>query len=270
MKEENIYTPQKARIEAIVPKTYDVLLFKVPVPPGTVYRPGQFFMVSVWGSGEIPISVGSHIKYSEMLHLYIRKVGFVSSAIHALRKGDDLWIRGPYGNGFPLDPAKRKEIIIVAGGIAMAPLRPLLYEFADGSGDYGKVGLIYGSRRPLDAVFAGEVEIYRRMGIDVTVTVDGKNGKWEGNVGLVTDYLGGIDADFKSAVAYVCGPEIMIRKVCRDLERMGMPPERIITTLEAHMKCGVGKCGHCYAGCKYICTDGPVFSYKEIKEYQLL
>jgi len=269
MNRTNVYLPLKARVKAVVQKTADVNLYELELPGKIDYMPGQFFMVSVWGAGEVPISIASHRKYSESLQLCIRKVGLVTSFIHRLKEGDTVWIRGPYGNGFPLDIARGKDIVIVAGGIGIAPLRPLLHEFP-GNKEYGNVALIYGSRDPDDIIFRDEVETWKQRGVDVIVTVDRQNGKWGGNVGLVTDFFSNIKSDLHSAVAYVCGPEIMIKNVIRDLNLMGMPQDMIITTLEAHMKCGVGKCGHCYAGCKYICTDGPVFSYREIREYELI
>ncbi|GBE00489.1 anaerobic sulfite reductase subunit B [bacterium BMS3Abin07] len=270
MKRVNIYTPFRAEIKEIEKKTADVNLYRIALPKRIKYSPGQFFMVSVWGAGEVPISITSHSAFSDGLELCVRKAGFVTSLIYNAEEGTDIWLRGPYGNGFPLDIAGNSDIVLIAGGIGMAPLRPLIYEFTNRNKKYGNVKLVYGSKYPDDVIFRDEIEVYKQMGAKVIVSVDRKNGEWDGNVGFVTDFLGSIKADMVSAVAYVCGPEIMIKNVTRDLSLMGMPHEKIITTLEAHMKCGVGKCGHCYAGCKYICTDGPVFSYKEIREYQLM
>jgi sulfhydrogenase subunit gamma (sulfur reductase) len=269
MKTRNIYTPFQTRIESIQQETADVKLLRVSMPKGTTYVPGQFYMVSVWGAGEVPISITSHPHESELLELCIRKAGFVTSAIDGLQKGEVLWLRGPYGNGFPLEIAQGAKILLVAGGIGMAPLRPLIYEFTDDGKGYGDVTLIYGSRTPEEIIFREEIETYQRHGVHVRLCVDRGNRDWAGHVGLVTDLLGEVQSDLNSAVAYLCGPEIMIKNVTRDLNLMGMPQDRILTTLEAHMKCGVGKCGHCYGGAKYICTDGPVFTYQEILDHRL-
>ncbi len=269
MKSPNIYTPFATQIQSIVRETADVKLLRVGMPEGTAYVPGQFFMVSLWGAGEVPISITSHQDESDLLELCIRKAGFVTSAIDGLQEGAELWLRGPYGNGFPLAIAEGSDIVLVAGGIGMAPLRPLIHEFTAPGKGYGNVTLIYGSRTPDEIIFQDEIENYEERGVKVMLCVDRGNGDWTGHVGLVTDLLGDIGGEMKSAVAYLCGPEIMIKNVTRDLSLLGMPQDRIITTLEAHMKCGVGKCGHCYDGGKYICTDGPVFTYQEILENRL-
>jgi len=268
-KEGNIYAPVQGTIEDISRKTPDVNLYRVSVPDKVDYVPGQFFMVSVWGAGEVPISIASHRKHSSFLDLCIRKSGSVTSVIHTLTEGDELWIRGPYGSGFPLGIVNGRDVVIVAGGIGIAPLRPLIFEFSDKKKYPGKVHMIYGSRTPEDVVFLDEIEMYRDMGVELILTVDSKKDGWGADVGFVTNFLGRLPVDRESSVAYICGPEIMMKNTTRDLHLMGMLPENIITTLEAHMKCGVGKCGHCYSGCRYICTDGPVFDYRTIKEFRM-
>lgn len=270
---ENIYIPINGRIEEVIQLTDDVRLFRVRPDTPLNYSPGQFFMVSVWGAGEVPISVaslfGGVINGSEekgILELCIRKTGLVTTAIHSLQKGQSVGLRGPYGNGFPLDISKGRDVVLVAGGIGIAPLRPLIQWFIKNRHRDGEVTLLYGSRTPDDVMFMNEVERWRAGGIKVVLTVDRGNENWNGHVGLVTGHLHKVNTDFKKAVAYMCGPEVMIKAAMRELFSLGMSEELIIATLEAHMKCGVGKCGHCYAGSKYICTDGPVFSCREIKE----
>ncbi len=268
-KAENIYLPVSGRIEEIRKKTEDVSLFRVSTASPLRYTPGQFFMVSVWGAGEVPISTASLCEDDLFVEFCVRKAGTVTGAIHSLQEGDRLWLRGPYGNGFAVGRRANGDVLLVAGGIGIAPLRPIIQMFAK-DGSAGSVTLLYGSKGPQDVVFMDEVQVWRSGGIDVILTVDRANCDWRGSAGLVTDLWHRARVDFSRATAYICGPEIMIKSVMRDLSLFGMPDERIITTLEAHMKCGVGKCGHCYSGPKYICTDGPVFSYKEIKEYSLL
>ncbi len=268
--EKNIYLPASGKIEEIMPQGRDVSLFRVRTQMPFNYLPGQFFMVSVWGAGEVPISVTSLSGEGNTVELCIRRAGLVTGAIHSMKAGDTVWLRGPYGNGFPLDISKGRDVVVVAGGIGMAPLRPLLQSFMKKSEDVGRVTLLYGARTPEDIVFRDELEGWKERGIKVLLTVDRADESWKGHVGLVTGLWQEVHSDLQKAAAYICGPEVMIKAVMGELFLLGMPEERIITTLEAHMKCGVGKCGHCYAGPKYICTDGPVFSYGDIKNYSLL
>lgn len=270
LKNANIYMPLSGKIEEIKQLTSDVRLFKVRTDVPVDYIPGQFFMVSVWSAGEVPISVASLPEKNGLMELCIRKIGVVTSTIHSLDTGQTIGLRGPYGKGFPIGISKGRDVVLVAGGIGIAPLRPLMQQFIKNYHEVGKVTLLYGSRTPDEIIFQDEVEEWAKNGITVVLTVDRGNDNWNGNVGLVTSLWPEVHTNFKKAVAYICGPDVMIKAAMRDLFFLGMPDERIITTLEAHMKCGVGKCGHCYAGPKYICTDGPVFSYKEIKEQSIL
>ncbi|HEC98756.1 MAG TPA: hydrogenase [Nitrospirae bacterium] len=266
---KNIYLPVNGKIEEIIPQGRDVSLFRVRTQMPLNYVPGQFFMVSVWGAGEVPISVTSLFGADKAVELCIRRAGFVTETIHSLKAGDPLWLRGPYGNGFPLEISKNRDVVVVAGGIGMAPLRPLIEWFMKKPEDVGRVTLLYGAKTPEDIVFRDEMEDWKERGIKVLLTVDRADECWKGHVGLVTGLWQEVHSDLKKATAYICGPEVMIKAAMGELFLFGMPEERIITTLEAHMKCGVGKCGHCYTGPRYICTDGPVFSYREIKDISI-
>jgi len=266
----NIYIPLSGKIEKITQLSSDVRLFKIKTDVPIDYIPGQFFMVSVWGAGEVPISVASLPEKNRTIEFCIRKIGGVTSAIHSLDTGHTIGLRGPYGNGFPVDMSKGRDVVLVAGGIGIAPIRPLMQQFIKNRQEVGKVTLLYGSRTPDEIIFRDEVEDWEKNGITVVLTVDKGNDNWNGNIGLVTRFWPEVRTNFKKAVAYICGPEVMIKAAMQDLFFLGMPDEKIITTLEAHMKCGVGKCGHCYAGPKYICADGPVFSYREIKDHSML
>jgi sulfhydrogenase subunit gamma (sulfur reductase) len=267
---DNVYIPLNGKIEDIMRLTGDVSLFKVKTESPIDYVPGQFFMVSFWGVGEVPISAASLPEKNGTIELCIRKTGVVTSAIHSLQTGQTIGLRGPYGNGFPIDISKGKDVVMVAGGIGIAPLRPLIQQFIKKPNETGKVTLLYGSRTPDEIIFRDEVEEWEKAGITVVLTVDKGSDKWNRSVGLVTGLWPEVRTSFKKAVAYICGPEVMIKAAMRDLFFLGMPDEKIITTLESHMKCGIGKCGHCYAGPKYICADGPVFSYREIKNHSML
>ncbi len=265
----NIYMPSAARIEEIIPQGGEAKLFRVRAGSPLHYRPGQFFMVSLWGAGEVPISVASLSRGDDVVEFCIRRAGFVTSAIHALAGGETLWLRGPYGVPFPTEPAEGRDVLIVAGGIGLAPLRPLVLHLSS-TAAAGRTTVLYGARTPEDLIFTREMEQWRKRGVRTVLTVDRASEDWQGHTGVVTALWREADVDIAEACAYICGPEIMIEAAMRDLFGLGMPDDRIITTLEAHMKCGVGKCGHCYAGPRQICTDGPVFSYREIREQCLL
>jgi NAD(P)H-flavin reductase len=269
MKTENIYLPQKTTIRDVVQLSKDVKLFRLEAPKGFTYRPGQFVMVSVWGAGEVPISITSTPGVSEGLELCIRAVGHATKAVNSLGAGDALWVRGPYGKPFPMIPETR-DTLFVCGGIGIVPLRPLINQVLADPVKRSNVSIIYGSRNPSEVLLSGEIESWMERGVNVVMTVDACDlNNWKGCLGLVTEHFGRAKVDYKNCTAYICGPHPMIQAAMRDLSLMGMPDDRIITTLEAHMKCGVGKCGHCYCGGKLICEEGPVFSFEEIKKYNI-
>ncbi|MBI5025416.1 MAG: FAD/NAD(P)-binding protein [Nitrospirae bacterium] len=266
---KELYLPSKAKVMEVIGMTSDVKLFRVMPENPFKYTPGQFVMFSLWGAGEVPISITSTYGVQKHIELCIKRVGYVTSAIHCLKSGDDIGIRGPFGNAFPISDAKGKDILFVAGGIGIAPLRSLINEVIKNKKDFRKIELIYGSRNPSEVLFIDDINAWQKKGINIILTVDRKDKGWKGYAGIVTEHLNKTRVSFKSAHAFICGPHIMIEAAMRGLSSMGMQEDNIITTLEAHMKCGVGKCGHCYADGRYICTDGPVFSYRELKQYNL-
>jgi sulfhydrogenase subunit gamma (sulfur reductase) len=271
MKTNNIYLPVKTTIRDARELARDVKLFSLVPPAGFAYQAGQFVMVSVLGAGEVPISITSTPGVSPDLEICVRAVGHVSSAINMLKAGDDILIRGPYGRPFPVNG--HKDILFICGGIGIVPLRPLIHLLVNErarSGGNGSVAVIYGSRDTSEVLFMDEVASWMDRGVNVVMTVDRCDiESWKGCTGLVTEHLDKARVDFKNCTAYICGPHVMIQSAMRDLSLMGVPDDRIITTLEAHMKCGVGKCGHCYCGGKLICEEGPVFSLEEIKKYNI-
>ncbi len=271
MANTNIYLPVRTTIHEVRELAKDVKLFSIVVPGDFTYRAGQFVMVSALGAGEIPISITSTPGVSENLEICVRSVGHVSSAINALHTGDSILIRGPYGRPFPVNG--HRDILFICGGIGIVPLRPLINRIVNApmqSGREGTVAVVYGSRDPSEVLFMDEVMAWMDKGVNVVMTVDRCHVEsWKGCTGLVTEHLGKAGVDFKNCTAYICGPHVMIQAAMRDLSLMGMPDDRIITTLEAHMKCGVGKCGHCYGGGKLVCEEGPIFSLEEIKKYNI-
>lgn len=262
----NIYIPFKASIKDVLDTGCDVKLFKVLPAKRTDYLPGQFFMVSQWGAGEAPISVTSTRGLQRHIEFAIKKVGAVTTVLHKLKKSDTIWLRGPYGNGFKADAAKKKDVVFIAGGIGIVPLRSLINFIQMHKKQYGKIFLLYGAKNPTGILFKEDLKAWNKKGIEITLTVDVKDESWKGNTGVVTGHLDSVKTDFKNAYSYICGPDIMIEKTMEELTSRGMPDRQIITTLEARMKCGVGKCGQCYHGIEYICTNGPVYTYEEIKK----
>ncbi len=225
--------------------------------------PGQFTMLYAFGIGEVPISVSGDVE-GPLVHT-VRAVGAVTEAICASRPGTVLGVRGPYGNSWPVESAVASDFVVVAGGIGLAPLRPALYQVLRRRGDYGEVALLYGSRTPGDLLYRRELERLRgRFDLQVDVTVDSAEGGWHGKVGVVGKLVGGARFDPGSAVALLCGPEVMMRFTARALLERGLPADRIYLSMERDMRCGVGHCGHCQLGPTLICRDGAVYRYDEL------
>jgi len=271
MTTKNIYLPFITSIETVKEVAKDVKFFSLVMPGGFTYQAGQFVMVSVLGAGEVPISITSTPGKSKYLELCVRTVGQVSSAINSLSTGDRIGIRGPYGKPFPINALQ--DALFICGGIGIVPLRPLINQLLNTRATTGRnraVTVMYGSRNPSEVLFMDEVSLWQEQGANIVMTVDTcQIDSWKGCTGLVTEHFGKANVDFKNSTAYICGPHVMIQAAMRDLSFMGMPEDRILTTLEAHMKCGVGKCGHCFCGEKLICEEGPVFSLEEIKKYNI-
>lgn len=271
MPTKNIYLPLMTTIESVKEVAKDVKLFSIVVPDDFTYQAGQFVMVSVLGAGEVPISITSTPGVSRNLELCVRTVGHVSSALNSLTTSDGIWVRGPYGRPFPING--RQDTLFICGGIGIVPLRPLINQMMNTRAKTNKkatVTIMYGSRNPSEVLFMDEVAAWQDQGANVVLTVDTcQIESWKGCTGLVTEHFGKAKVNFKNSTAYICGPHVMIQAAMRDLSLMGMSDDHIITTLEAHMKCGVGKCGHCFCGGKLICEEGPVFSLEEIKKYNI-
>jgi NAD(P)H-flavin reductase len=235
------------------------------------WRPGQFFEVGVFAGGEVPISISSPAGLADHLYLTVRASGVVSSIITRLRPSDTLGLRGPCGNSFPLEEHEGRDVLFVAGGIGLAPLRGLLWEMLLRRERYGRIVVLHGARSPHDLLYPWQWDDWRAQGVDLRLSVDRGDGAWEKLsdpprvVGFLTTLFPKLDLDPSRTVCFLCGPPVMIRVACQDLSRnLALPPERLIATLERHMKCGVGKCGHCIVVDRYVCMDGPVFRYDEL------
>jgi anaerobic sulfite reductase subunit B len=225
--------------------------------------PGQFTMIYAFGIGEVPISVSADGE-GPLVHT-VRAVGPVTEAICASRSGAVLGVRGPFGNAWPVETARGSDVVVVAGGLGLAPLRPALQRVLRSRGEYGEVALLYGSRTPGDLLYRRELERWRgRFDLQADVTVDSAEGDWRGKVGVVPKLVAGARFDPASAVALVCGPELMMRFTAQALLERGVPSERIYLSMERNMRCGLGHCGHCQLGPTLICRDGPVYRYDEL------
>jgi anaerobic sulfite reductase subunit B len=226
--------------------------------------PGQFTMLYAFGIGEVPISISGDVG-GPLVHT-VRAVGSVTQAICAARRGSVLGVRGPFGNAWPVADALGSDVVVVAGGIGLAPLRPAVTEVLRQRGEFGAVALLYGSRTPGDLLYRSELQRLRaRFDLHVDVTVDAADAGWRGKVGVVPKLIDGAQFDPASAVALVCGPEIMMHFAARALLERGMPASRIYLSMERNMRCGLGHCGHCQLGPTLICRDGPVYSYDRLE-----
>jgi NAD(P)H-flavin reductase len=254
---------QKSRRE-----TRDTFTLELQSADGAAMVPfaaGQFNMVYVFGVGEVPMSItGDPGKPDTIVHT-TRSVGTVSAAICKLKRGDMVGIRGPFGSSWPVEESVGKDVILIAGGVGLAPLRSAFYRILADRTKYGKVTLIYGSRTPADILYKSELEKWRsRLDISIEVTVDRAPAAWRGSVGVVTALIPKVSFDPQNVMALVCGPEVMMRFVAHDLESRGVGKKQIYISMERNMKCAVGFCGHCQFGPQFICKDGPVFRYDRI------
>lgn len=229
------------------------------------FAPGQFNMLYVFGHGEVPISMSGNPNQPELLVHTIRNVGSFTAALQQLKKGDFVGVRGPFGNQWPLSEAKGKDIVILAGGLGLAPLRPAIYRILIHRDDYKKVTLFYGARNPSAVLFLDELSQWEHQ-IEVELTVDSAGPEWLGHVGVITDMLPQEVSSLTNTIAFVCGPEIMMRFSAYALMDRGLSADQIYISMERNMKCAVGLCGRCQFGPYFICQDGPVFPFDKVEQ----
>lgn len=272
---ENIYLPHSAIVKEIISETPDIKTFRLifedeRLQKSFTYLPGQFVEFSVYGAGEAPFCLASSPTRPGQIKCTIKKMGKVTQAIHDLEVGERVGIRGPYGNGFPLKELRGKNLVVVGGGIGLAPLRSLIQNILDKRDEYGDLLIIYGARSTEDLVYQKELQEWQNSpGVKMVLTVDpgGEDQKWQGEIGFVPTILEKVNPSPDNRMLITCGPPIMIRYVLLGAtEKMGYRPQQIITTLEMKMKCGLGKCGRCNIGRVYVCKDGPVFTYQQLKD----
>jgi sulfhydrogenase subunit gamma (sulfur reductase) len=265
----SIYAPTPARIVEIDELTAHEKLFKIELPDGLSLdnKPGQFVEVSLLGIGEAPISITSSPSRSNgTFELCVRRVGDLTNAMHNLNIGDHIGVRGPFGRGFPIDSFRGKDLLFLAGGLGLAPMRSLINEVMDDRGKYGRLTTLYGARTPADLLFVDELNQWDESdAMSVHITVDRPEENWEGNTGVITTLFPQTHVYARNTVAIVIGPPVMYRFVLMELLGKGIVDGNIWFSFERRMKCGVGKCGHCQMHHHYTCQSGPSFSYAEIK-----
>ena len=258
------FTPHFLPIRNKRRETHDVVTFEFD-PDGFRFAPGQFNMLYLFGVGEVPISISGDPAIDGRLVHTLRAVGPVTRAMAGLRRGELIGLRGPYGSAWPLAEARGFDVLLIAGGIGLAPLRPALYHLLARRQDYGRVALLYGARSPAELLYRRELQSWRqRPGLQTRVTVDHATREWTGDVGVVTKLLTKVRFDPHETVAMICGPEIMMRFAIFALEELGVSADRIWLSMERNMKCAVRLCGRCQYGPHFVCKDGPVFPYDRI------
>ncbi|MFY9226550.1 MAG: FAD/NAD(P)-binding protein [Blastocatellia bacterium] len=264
--------PIQYRIKSKTLENQDTFTFELlPLDPEGNFRflPGQFNMLYLFGMGEVAISIsGDSEKALPIVHT-IRAVGTVTKAMQNLQAGDVIGVRGPFGSSWPIETAKGKDVLVIVGGIGLAPLRPVLYYLMAHREDYGQVSLLYGARTPEDQIFMSEYsEWSKKLAVYTTVDrVDKTKNNWQGQVGVVTNLIAKAKFDANNSIAMICGPEIMMRFVGLKLKDLGMNLENIFISMERNMKCAIGFCGHCQLAGTFICKNGPVYTYQEMQKY---
>lgn len=239
---------------------------KLPGGQDLGHEPGQFVEVSAFGIGEAPISISSSPSKEGSFELCIRQVGTLTKVLKRYEKGDTLGIRGPFGKGYPIEKMYGKDILIVAGGIGLVPLRSLINFVLDNRQEFGRLIILYGAKNPSELLFTDELDVWqRRDDVELHVTVDQGDPSWEGNTGVITTLIPELDLNLNKTIAAITGPPIMYKFVVMSLKSKQLPDSHIYLSLERRMKCGVGKCGHCQINGVYCCQEGPVFNYVDIK-----
>ncbi len=266
---ENPMRPQLGTLGAVKDLGDDIKLFQIELNGDPFdYQPGQFAFVSAFGVGEAPFGIASTTARTAAPEFAVNRVGTVTNTLHNLEPGTVVGVRGPLGNHFPLEEIRGKDVVVMGGGIGGAPLRPVIHTILDNRDDYGHLAILWAARRPSLLVFTDEYDDWRSApNTDLHLTVDEGDATWSGNVGLITQLLEEVAPSPENSVAIICGPPIMIKFAVLTAKKLGFADEQMIMTLEAKMKCGIGKCGRCNIGEQFVCLDGPVFSYTQVSRF---
>ncbi len=268
--QNNPYLPELATVQEIIQETANIRTLRISLDDKEkmdkfTFRPGQVGQLSVFGTGESTFVINSPPTRKDYLQFSVMSTGEVTQRIHQLNAGDQIGLRAPLGNGFQYEDMKGHDILFIGGGIGMAPLRTLLLYMIDNRRDYGDIMVLYGARSPKDLCYAYEFQEWKAGGVNLVLTVDSEFPGWKERVGFVPTVLSEESPSPHNRIAVVCGPPIMIKFVLFGLKELGYEDHQILTTLEKRMKCGIGICGRCNVGSKYVCLDGPVFSYEQIR-----
>ena len=258
--------PHPARIAEMHAMTARETWYRLELPTPSAHRPGQFMMVSRPGVGEAPISISSAANGDNTLEMVIRRAGSLTQVLHALSVGDEIGLRGPYGSGFDLAEFEGRDVLLIAGGLGLVPMRSLVQALVADPARFGRITLISGCRTPAEELFRDEVRAWSALaGFEAIRLVDDTaHQPWDGGVGLVTEPIAGLDFDPSNSVAVLIGPPVMYKFVIMELAHRGLSSEHIFVDLERRMKCGIGKCGHCQISDLYCCQQGPVFRLSDI------
>ena len=265
----NLYQPINGQITDIIDESPTIKTFVIKPENNFKFETGQFVELTLPGEGEAPFTPSSSPAVTEQMDITIMKTGRVTGLLHECKKGQKVGVRGPYGNGYPVDKFVGKEVYIVGGGVGLAPIRSLFLTLVDRIKDFKSVVCRYGAKTPDDFIYKNTLfgPWQKIEGVKIKLTVDKANGQWKDNVGVVTTILTPTDVNIKNAVAVVCGPPIMMKFATMKLLEFGFAPKDIYLSMEKNMSCGFGKCGHCMIGKYYVCKDGPVFTYEQLKDY---
>ncbi len=270
----NPYRPWPARITSITKltekeKLFEIRLIDEEVRNAFTFESGQFVELSIFGVGEAPISISSAPSKQGFIELCVRETGTVTGALHKKQCGDIVGLRGPFGRGFPFDDMKGHDILLVAGGLGIAPLKSLINHIHDERHEFGKVTILLGARTPNEILFRRQFDMWKhREDFNLYMTVDHADETWDGDEGLVTQLFDRIEVNPDNTYGAICGPPIMYKFVFQEMRKKDLDVEKIFVSLERKMKCGMGLCGHCGVGHQYACIDGPVFSYWEAMNLQ--
>jgi len=265
---KNPYRPIRAEITGVISETPTIKTIRIVPEEPIIFETGQFIELTIPGIGEAPFTPSSRPTMKDIMEITIMNVGKVTEKVHELKKGDIVGVRGPFGKGYPMDKFKGKEILVVGGGCGFAPLRSLMYELFNRSGEFKKIFFRGGCKTPQELLYRSELGDWaKRKDLDIKLTVDKGDSEWKENVGVVTTILDGVEMDYENGIAIVCGPPVMMKFSSKKLLDMGFKEENVYLSMEKNMSCGIGKCGHCRIGTYYVCKDGPVFTYDKIKNF---
>jgi NAD(P)H-flavin reductase len=261
-------SPTFVRVRSYQRETHDTFTLDLEPPAGWSFRPGQFNMLYAFGVGEVPISMSGAAADTTVIRHTIRAVGAVTRALGKMEPGTSIGLRGPFGSGWPLDQARGHDVVLISGGIGLAPLRPAIYHLLQHRSDYGRLILLHGARTPDDLLYRDELEAWtKRPDFQVLVTVDRASAGWRGAIGVVTQLFPQILFEPMRTIGLMCGPEVMMRFTQFEFEKRGVGLDRLYVSLERNMQCAIGQCGHCQFGPSFVCLDGPVFRLDVIRRF---